>query len=29
VVEVTELEFLQQIRDTLVAQRGGGHDARR
>lgn len=28
VVEVTELEVLQQIRDTLVTQRGGGHDAR-
>jgi large conductance mechanosensitive channel len=28
VVEVTELEVLQQIRDTLVTQRGGDHDAR-
>ncbi|MGW2963278.1 large conductance mechanosensitive channel protein MscL [Streptomyces sp. NPDC001220] len=28
VVEVTELEVLQQIRDALVAQRGSGHNER-
>ncbi|MFE7858282.1 large conductance mechanosensitive channel protein MscL [Streptomyces sp. NPDC057403] len=28
VIEVTELEVLKEIRNALVAQRGGGHDGR-
>lgn len=28
VVEVTELEVLKEIRDTLIAQRGSGHNGR-
>ena len=28
VIEVTELEVLKEIRDSLVAQRGAGHDER-